>query len=148
MAGTRKFDKRSLTSLIKRVRSLDGTCIDTGFFDEDQYGPENSNLPVAQVAWYNERGLGNMVPSRPFMETTFTDTIELQFYAAGMARVAKDVLDQGRHTKALLRDLGAHIVGVMQMNIADWTTQLTAPAGLLSKGSTTLWCSQAKCCNP
>lgn len=122
MAGSRKYDKRSLVALCKRVKALSGTEVSTGFFPEDQYDADNQNLPVAQVAWYNERGLGNMVPDRPFMEKTFTDAIELQFYAAGMARVFEDTLAQGRLVQGLLKQLGQHVVGVMKMNIIDWTT--------------------------
>lgn len=134
MAGTLKYDKRSLTSLMKRVGNLHGVEIDTGFFPEDQYGPENASLPVAQVAWYNERGLGNMVPSRPFMEKTFSDTVELQFYAAGMRRVFQDTLDKGRSTRTLLKALGEHVVGVMKMNIVDWTTPANSARWAAIKG--------------
>lgn len=120
MAFSRKYDKRTLTALIRRVKKIDKVEIAAGFFAEDSYGPENASLPVAQVAWYNERGLGNMVPSRPFMEKTFGETMELQFYAAGFAAVFKDVLDQGRQTERRLKSLGSHVVGVMKMNIEDW----------------------------
>lgn len=134
MAGTRKFDKRSLTSLIKRMQAIDHTEVSVGFFEEDQYGPENSNLSVAQVAWYNERGLGNMVPPRPFMRTTFSEAMELQFYAAGMQAVFADALDKGRGTKRNLKALGQHVVGVMKMTIADWTTPANSERWAAIKG--------------
>lgn len=120
--STRKYDKRSLTALIKRVGQINHMTVDTGFFDTDRYGPDNENHYVATVAWYNERGLGNLVPSRPFMEKTFSDVMDLQFYARGMQAVFTDVLDQGRLTRRRLEDLGRHIQGVMTMNIADWST--------------------------
>lgn len=122
MAFSRTFDKRALESLIKRVDALDCTEILAGFFPEDQYDSDNDNLPVAQVAWYNERGLGMAVPSRPFMEKTFYTMSDVQFYARGMETIARDVLNQGKSTKSLLKDLGQHVVGVMQMNIVDWTS--------------------------
>lgn len=120
--STRKYDKRSLGALIKRVGMINGVEIAAGFFDDDRYGPENDNQYVATIAWYNERGLGNLVPSRPFMEKTFSDVMELQFYAKGVQSVFEDVLDNGRMTQRKLNDLGKHIVGVMQMTIADWST--------------------------
>ena len=134
MAGTRKYDKRSLTALIKRIQAIDNTEISVGFFEEDRYGSENANLPVAQVAWYNERGLGNMVPSRPFMSSTFSDALELQFYAAGMQTVFVDVLDKGRNTTRNLKALGEHVVGVMKMTITDWTTPANSERWAAIKG--------------
>lgn len=120
MAFSRKYDKRTLTALINRVKQIHGAEVAVGFFEEDQYGPENASLPVAQVAWYNERGLGNMVPSRPFMEKTFSETMELRFYAAGVTAVFEEVLDKGRQTQRKIKALGQHIVSVMKMNIEDW----------------------------
>ncbi|MNF36759.1 hypothetical protein D3C85_607430 [compost metagenome] len=134
MSFSRKYDKRSLTALVKRVKAINRTEVSTGFFPEDQYGPDNSNLPVAQVAWYNERGLGNMVPSRPFMTKTFSDVEELRFYAAGMESVLTDVLDKGRLTKRKLDALGQFVVSVMQMTIADWTTPANSERWAAIKG--------------
>ena len=134
MASVLQYDKRSLTSLIKRVRGIDGTVISTGFFAEDTYGPENASLPVAQVAWYNERGLGNMVPSRPFMTKTFTEAMELAFYAKGVSSVFEDVLLQGRLTDRKLKALGLHIVGVMKMNIIDWSSPANSERWAAIKG--------------
>jgi hypothetical protein len=130
----RSYDKRSLTSLIKRLDDLNGTEVWAGFFEEDKYGPENDNLSVAQVAWYNERGLGNLVPDRPFMEKTFRDATDVRFYAKGMQSVFEDVLDKGRLTKQRINLLGQHVVGVMQMNIADWTTPANSERWAAIKG--------------
>lgn len=120
MAFSRKYDKRALCSLSQRVAAINGTEVSVGFFEDDKYGADNANLPVAQVAWYNERGLGNMVPDRPFMEKTFTTMSDVQFYAKGMQSVFEDVLDKGRLTQRKLNLLGQHVVGVMKMNIEDW----------------------------
>lgn len=112
MASSRSYDKRSLTSLIKRVSSLNGTTVEAGFFEEDRYGPENDNMQVAEVAWLQERGAGREIPSRPFMETSF-NRMHADFYARGMYDVMFDVLGQGRLTNRLLKDLG----GLMRDNI-------------------------------
>lgn len=133
MAASRRYDKRALQSLIKRVAALDGTEIAVGFFPEDTYGPDNANLPVAQVALYNERGLGMMVPPRPFMATSFNSD-EQRFYFAGMRAVWADVLQQGRQTKLKLKSLGEHAVGIVKMTIAGWTTPPNSDRWVAIKG--------------
>lgn len=133
MAASRKYDKRALQSLIKRVAAMDGVEVSVGFFPEDKYGPDNDNLPVAQVAWYNERGLGMVVPPRPFMETSFNRD-EQRFYFAGMKAVWLDVLQQGRQTKAKLRALGDHAVGIVKMTIDGWTTPANSDRWAAIKG--------------
>ena len=122
MASSRTYDKRSLGSLITRMKAMKGTELSVGFFEEDQYGADNENLPVAQVAWYNERGVGREIPSRPFMETTFTEAKNIRAFAQGVEDVFTDVLDKGRLTKRKLADLGTKIQDIMQQTIADWST--------------------------
>lgn len=133
MAASRKYDKRALQALIRRVAELDGTEVAVGFFPEAQYGPDNASLPVAQVAWFNERGLGMMVPPRRFMAESFNKE-EQQFYFAGMKSVWADVLKQGRQTKMKLRALGDHAVGIVKMTIEGWTTPPNSDRWIAIKG--------------
>jgi hypothetical protein len=48
--------------------------LEVGFWPEDRYGPENDNLPVAQVAQWNNEGMG--VPARPFFTQTLREPIK------------------------------------------------------------------------
>lgn len=121
MASSRQYDKRGLQSLIKRVAAIDGVVLESGFFEEDKYGPENDNLQVAEVAWLQERGAGMQVPSRPFMETSFNE-IQARAYAQGMVKVFDDVLNQGRLTQRLISELGNLVVDTIQITIEDWSS--------------------------
>jgi hypothetical protein len=134
MAGSVKIDKRALDSTIFRVRQLNGTEILTGFFEEDRYGPENDSQPVANVAWINERGAGMQVPSRPFMETTFSKRGLVESYVKLMAEVASQALTLGRGENRILGQLGDLVKASMQKTIQDWTTPPNSESWAAKKG--------------
>lgn len=106
MAFTFKVQTRQLDSMIKRLDKLNNTCVDVGFFEEDQYGPENGNLPVAQVAYYNEYGT-SLNPTRPFMQETFGDDTNQLLLGKVMAMVFQSAIVNGRQVQRLLKELGS-----------------------------------------
>ncbi|KEH08726.1 hypothetical protein QE321_gp160 [Pseudomonas phage SPA01] len=127
-----KTDRRRLTSLIKRVEALDGTTVEVGFFPEDRYGSENGNLPVAQVAAYNEFGTTRN-PTRPFMAPTFEEFTSQFHYARLMKSTFENVLRDGRQTNTLLKKLGKMVAEQMQVNIDDYPGS-NSPAWAAYKG--------------
>ncbi|WYV99004.1 tail protein [Pseudomonas phage vB_PpuM-NoPa] len=106
MSFTFKVETRKLDSMIKRLDKLDGTQVDVGFFEEDAYGPENGNLPVAQVAYYNEYGT-SLNPTRPFMQETFSEGINQKLLGKAMMKVFQSAIMNGRQVQRLLRELGS-----------------------------------------
>lgn len=60
-----KVDKKVWEAMKKKFRQADSIQLSVGFFEEDRYGPENENLPVAYIARIQDAGLG--VPQRAFM---------------------------------------------------------------------------------
>lgn len=108
---------RELHSLMKRMSDLDGTKVVAGFFEEDHYGPENDFLPVAQVAFWNERGIG--VPRREFMRPAFLEAHNQAWYS-NFIRQAVEAAIHGRPYKPILKRLGEEMKGVIEVNIDDY----------------------------
>lgn len=117
MGLTIKFETK-IPALVKRLDKLNGMEIEVGFFEEDRYGPENHNLPVATVAAYNEFGT-RYNPQRPFMSDTFTDKMNQLFMARGMADVFEQTL-KGGSIFSKLRTLGHTSAELMQISIHQY----------------------------
>lgn len=113
-----KFENK-IPALIKRLDKLNGTEVEIGFFEEDRYGPENHNLPVATVAAYNEFGTVHN-PTRPFMSDTFSDGMNQSAMAKLMRSVFVDVLKGGTATQRLLNILGQLSGQMMQITIQQY----------------------------
>lgn len=118
MGFSLKVETKRLSSLIKRVDAINGTQVEVGFWD-DRYGPENDNLPVAQVAAYNNFGT-SFNPTRPFMDDTFEDMMYQAYMAREVKHIFTSVLTNGRSTQRLLRELGERIKGLMQLTILEY----------------------------
>lgn len=119
MGFTFKVETRKLPALRKRLAQLDGTEIEVGFFEEDRYGPENDNLPVAQVAYYNEFGTVHN-PTRPFMEETFESALGQRHMVQMMKQIFTSALTNGRAVKRLLATLGNDVAEQMKTTILHY----------------------------
>ena len=108
-----------IPALLKRLDKLDGMEVEVGFFEEDRYGPENHNLPVATVAAYNEFGTVHN-PQRPFMSDTFSENMNQFYMAKGMKAVFLGVLKDGMATTRLLKSLGHISAELMQISIQQY----------------------------
>lgn len=123
MAFTIKSETSKLTALIRRMQQLDGTEVEAGFFEEDHYGPENDNLPVALVAYFNEYGhsIGPQgVPERPFMHETYEDNMNQFHMARAMRNVFLAALTDGRSVDRLLKQLGVMVGEMIETKIIDY----------------------------
>jgi hypothetical protein len=118
MGFSLKVETKRLDSLIRRTKEIDNTEIEVGFWD-DRYGPENDNLPVAQVAAYNNFGT-SFNPTRPFMDDTFEDMMYQTYMAREVKHIFTSVLTNGRSTQRLLRGLGKRIKELMQLTILEY----------------------------
>lgn len=123
MSFTIKSETSKLTALIQRLEKLDGTVVENGFFEEDRYGPENFNLPVAMVAYFNEYGhsIGPQgVPERPFMHETYDDNMNQFHIARAMRGVFLAAIKDGRTVDRLLKQTGVLVVDLLQAAIDDY----------------------------
>ncbi|ADX32004.1 RNA polymerase [Pseudomonas phage vB_PaeM_VL12] len=112
-------DFRKLDALIARMEALDGLTLEGGFFPEDRYGPENGNLPVAQVAAYNVFGTETN-PERDFMTPSFSDWATVNYYRKAMKQVVEATIRDGRTQKGQLNKMGRTMVEIIQVNIDDF----------------------------
>lgn len=119
MVASASFNLRGLGALIERMKKLDGTEVEVGFFSEDRYGPDNDNLPVATVAAYNEFGT-RFNPTRPFMSDTFRDMSNRRLIEKGVRDVAVAAIKDGRSVQRLLKALGSMIGEMIEKSIEDW----------------------------
>ncbi|CUR44326.1 tail completion or Neck1 protein [Pseudomonas phage VCM] len=108
-----------IPALLKRLDKLDGMEVEVGFFEEDRYGPENHNLPVATVAAYNEFGTVHN-PQRPFMSDAFSENMSQLYMAKGMKAVFLDALQTGRAVNRLLKSLGRITGELIQVSIQQY----------------------------
>lgn len=118
MGLTIKFENK-IPALIKRLDKLNGTEVEVGFFEEDRYGPENHNLPVATVAAYNEFGTVHN-PQRPFMSDTFSDGMSQRVMAGYMKDIFVSAIKGGTATQRLLNILGRITGELMQISIQQY----------------------------
>lgn len=130
------IDKSKLTALIRRMQQLDGTVVEDGFFEEDRYGPENFNLPVAMVAYFNEYGhsIGLQgVPERPFMHDTYGAPMNQFHMARSMRAVFIGAITDGRSVDRLLKRLGVMVGDMLEAAIIDYPGS-NSPTTIKRKG--------------
>lgn len=118
MAFSFKLESK-LPALIKRLDKLDGMEVEVGFFEEDRYGPENHNLPVATVAAYNEFGT-RFNPERPFMHDTFSEKLNQLMIARIVKSIFLETLKGSNAQQRLLNSIGRLTVELMQVSIQQY----------------------------
>ncbi len=105
----------------------------TGFFPESSYGPENDNLPVAEVARFNEEGTITN-PVRPFMRVGFALPLEKGKYDNLFQTTIGRILD-GKSTFAQeYKILTAVFEEDMKKSILSWSTPPNSPRTVAEKG--------------
>lgn len=114
-------------SLLKNIPELN-----TGFFSGSNYGPENGNLPVAQVAQWNEEGSSDN-PIRPFIRVGFGGVLRAGKLDKNIANAIKRIAE-GESPMQSLRILGPVFVNEMKQQIIDWSTPPNSPATRAAKG--------------
>jgi hypothetical protein len=112
-----KFENK-IPALRKRLDKLNGMEVEVGFFEEDRYGPDNANLPVATVAAYNEFGTF-FNPERPFMGDTFKEKMNQLFIARKMSKVFVTVIRGGNPLESL-RTIGEVTAEMMRYSIHQY----------------------------
>jgi hypothetical protein len=79
MTGRLKSNRKGWNDLKRKLKTFDyERSVDVGFFANAQYGPDNDNLQVAQVAAWNDYGTSTN-PPRPFMTIDFAGAVKSEF---------------------------------------------------------------------
>lgn len=127
-ADTKVWDKIKRNLLKTSQESLK-----VGFFPSSSYGPENDNLPVAQVAQYNEEGTTSN-PTRPFIRMGFMPKLSTAQYKNVFEASINNVLQGNTTFKAEYNKLGPLLVKEMKDVITAWSTPPNSPATQAEKG--------------
>ena len=126
--------------LKKRLIAGDGLATDVGFFDKT-YGPENDNLPVAQVAAWNEEGhpnggifAGTETPPRPFMRYYISQLRKEKKMGKAVSKRLQLVLNGKMSWEAFYNSLGAEAVSDLKKVIEQWFYPPNSAATIDMKG--------------
>lgn len=104
-----------------------------GWFPNSTYGSDNDNLPVAQVAQWNEEGSINN-PTRPFIRFGFMSKLKGPEYRKVFEASIANVLQGNTTFKAEYTKLGPILVKEMKDVIIDWSTPPNSPRTIEAKG--------------
>jgi len=122
----------SVWDKLKRdLRLLNTLELNTGWFDK-HYGPENNNLPIAQVVQFNEEGTST-APPRPFIREGFGQLLKSGRATVNFERIISSVLN-GQSVMTAYTLNGPIFVEYMKKSIRDWKTPGNAPATIAAKG--------------
>lgn len=127
--------------LKKRVMALDGTEARIGWFAGQNYGPENQNLPIAQVAQWNEEGhpnggwfAGTETPSRPFIRSFFISLKKSNDFKLFVANELKLYLLGEKTRHATAKAIAEFVRRGLRETIQKWTYIPNSPATIALKG--------------
>lgn len=98
-----------------------------GFFPDSRY---DGALSVAQVARYNEFGLG--VPARPFMRPAVHQ--RKQELVALLHRMYRQAIRDNQDTLGTLEEFGEYVKGIIQEQIVSTVSPPNAPSTIKKKG--------------
>lgn len=123
----------------KRLTALDGIEARVGWFSGHNYGPENNNLPIAQVAQWNEEGTpaagwGGPTPSRPFIRSFFIGLKKSKAFRDFMANEIKHYIEGGGTSRHLAQRVGRFVRQGIRETIEKWTYISNATATIELKG--------------
>jgi len=99
---------KNLDKLLANMHKLASKEVNVGFFD-DKYGDDNDNLPVAQVAqWQNDghKAGVSFAPPRPFFTMEFASRVTSNKYKRPMGKMIQQVMDSQLTPHAGCKKLG------------------------------------------
>lgn len=108
--------------------------IQTGWFVEQKYGPENDNLQMAQVAQWNNEGLPAAgIPPRPYFTIGYRDAVTKGGLQKQFAGVIKSIIS-GDSVLTPMKALGTSLEQTLRQVMIDWDTPPNSPKTIAIKG--------------
>ena len=121
--------------------------ISVGWFEGQNYGPDNGNLPMAQVAQWVEEGHinggifnGTHTPPRPAIRTLFIPVIAEadEFVKAALPMI--DMVAQGKMTwKRLHEKMAPKVLHIFKYTLKSYTIIPNSPTTVKLKGFNDPW---------
>lgn len=105
-----------------------------GWFEENQYGSDNENLPMAQVAQWIEEGVASKnIPPRPYMRVGLRGALMKGSNDASFKRIITAVANGQDVFKALHKE-GDSFRQTLRQVMIDWDTPPNSPVTIELKG--------------
>jgi len=105
-----------------------------GWFEENRYGSDNENLPMAQVAQWIEEGVASKnIPPRPYMRVGLRGALMKGSNDASFKRIITAVANGQDVFKALHRE-GDSFRQTLRQVMLDWDTPPNSPVTIELKG--------------
>lgn len=105
-----------------------------GFFPESNYGPSNDNLPVAQVAQWNEEGTATN-PPRPFMRVGLSGVMKSSEQQVKFKESVQRLVEGKTSFKQEYTLMGKELSSELQNVISRWSTPPNSAKTIEEKGS-------------
>lgn len=135
-------DKSVWNKLKKNFRQAEQVEGRLGWFPEDRYGSDNDNLPMAQVAKWNEEGhnngVGSLVPGaetppRPFMRVSFRNSLKAGANDKEFRQIVQAVVE-GKSVLQPLKYAGEAFENTLRKAMIDFKSPGNAALTIEMKG--------------
>jgi len=128
------IDKSGWEKIKKNIVKDSGLSLNLGIFEESKYGPENSNLQVAQVFQWMEEGDPVMYPPRPAFRVGFLPRLKTAEYVPLFQNAITSVLEGKATFKQAYTKMGPVLVKGLQNEIIGWDTPPNSARTVAEKG--------------
>lgn len=137
-----KVDKSAWEKIKKNLIQAEANEIQLGWFEGQNYGPDNSNLPMAYVARLNEEGHvngfdslvpGAITPPRPFMRVGLKGAFKAGANKDDFKDMVEAVLD-GKSILTVMQKSTTNFERTLRKVMLDWDTPPNAPLTIKMKG--------------
>lgn len=127
-------DKKVWNNLKKSFAKAEMLEDQVGWQADAVYGSDNENLPMAQVAQWQEEGVASKnIPPRPFMRVGFKAALSKGANDASFKRIVTAVANGQDVFKALHKE-GDSFRQTLRQVMIDWDTPRNAPTTVELKG--------------
>lgn len=127
-------DKKVWNNLKKSFAKAEMFEDQVGWQADAVYGSDNENLPMAQVAQWQEEGVASKnIPPRPFMRVGFKAALSKGANDASFKRIITAVANGQDVFKALHKE-GDSFRQTLRQVMIDWDTPRNAPTTVELKG--------------
>ena len=137
-----KVDKSGWEKLKKELLKAEAHEVQLGWFEENQYGPDNDNLQMAQVAQWNNEGHinganslvpGAITPPRPFMTVGLPGAFKAGANKDDFKDMVVAVLN-GQSVLTAMQKTTNNFERTLRKVMLDWDTPPNAPLTVELKG--------------
>lgn len=137
-----KVDKSVWKKIKVNLTRAEVYNINLGWFEENQYGPDNGNLKMAQVAQWNNEGHvndssslvpGAITPPRPFMSVGLASALKVGANKDDFKDMVQAVLT-GKSVMTAMNLSTNNFERTLRKVMLDWDTPRNAPLTIELKG--------------